>query len=117
MTDGHLIKELPLNDMTSLNKIIIDQQPYDLDTLPAEARAHIESLWYVDAEIARHEQAIAVLKTARISYAKALVQVLPTTLPDASDVDLELITLLKQRTQNPRSPQRTYPKKSRRGHR
>ena len=103
--------------MTSLNKIIIDQHAYDLDTLPAEARAHIESLRYVDAEIARHEQAIAVLKTARVSYAKALVQVLPNTLPNASDVDLELITLLKQSTKNPRPPQRPYPKPSRRGHR
>ena len=58
--------------------ITIDNQSYDLDTLSDEAKAQLQSLQFVDAELARLQAQMAVLQTARMAYAKALQAALPT---------------------------------------
>ena len=55
----------------------------DLDTLSDEARAQLQSLQFVDAELARLQAQTAVLQTARMAYAKALNEALPS--PFAGD--------------------------------
>ena len=57
--------------------ITIDNQSYDLDTLSTEAKAQLQSLQFVDAELARLQAQAAVLQTARMAYAKALNEALP----------------------------------------
>ena len=52
--------------------ITIDNHTYDLDTLSDDARAQLQSLQFVDAELARLQTQIVVLHTARIAYAQEL---------------------------------------------
>ena len=52
--------------------IKIDNKDYDTDTLSDEAKAQLQSLQFVDQELARLQAQTAVLQTARIAYAKAL---------------------------------------------
>lgn len=63
--------------------ITIDNHTYDLDTLSDEARAQLQSLQFVDAELARLQAQAAVLQTARMAYAKALQAALPSALEQA----------------------------------
>ena len=63
--------------------IKIDNQDYDLDTLSIDAKAQLQSLQFVDAELARLQAQAAVLQTARIAYAKALQAALPSVLEQA----------------------------------
>ena len=56
----------------STKKIMIDDREYDNDQLSDEARAQVVSISVVDQEIAALEQKIAIAKTARNAYAKAL---------------------------------------------
>lgn len=58
-------------------KITIDNQDYDLDTLSDDAKAQLQSLQFVDAELARLQAQTAVLQTARMAYSKALQAALP----------------------------------------
>lgn len=57
--------------------IIIDNKPYDLDSLSAEAKNQLASLQFVDAELLRLQAQAAALQTARMAYAKALQAALP----------------------------------------
>ena len=57
--------------------IKIDNRDYDLDTLSDEAKAQLQSLQFVDAELQRLQAQAAVLQTARIAYSKALQEALP----------------------------------------
>lgn len=59
-----------------MNIIKIDDKEYDYDTLPTNAREQLQSLQFVDAELARHQAQGAVLQTARAAYAKALQEAL-----------------------------------------
>ena len=52
--------------------IKIDGKDYEHDTLSDEAKAQINSLQFVNAELQRHNAHIAVLQTARKAYSKAL---------------------------------------------
>jgi hypothetical protein len=63
--------------------ITIDNHPYDLDTLSAEAKAQLTSLQFVDAELQRLQAQTAVLQTARMAYSKALQAALPSVLEQA----------------------------------
>jgi hypothetical protein len=54
----------------------IDDQEYDYDSLPSAAKEQLQSLQFVDSELARHQAQGAVLRTARASYAKALQEAL-----------------------------------------
>ena len=58
-------------------KITIDNQEYDLDHLSDEAKGQLQSLQFVDAELARLKAQIAVLQTARNAYSKGLQAALP----------------------------------------
>ena len=59
--------------------IKIDNQDYDLDSLSDNAKAQLQSLQFVDAELQRLSAQAAVLQTARIAYVNALKAELPNT--------------------------------------
>ena len=63
-----------------MSTVKIDNRDYDLDTLSNEARAQLQSLQFVDSELARLQAQASVLQTARMAYAKALQAALPTPL-------------------------------------
>jgi len=50
----------------------IDDIEYDTDSMSADALANLQSIQFVDAEIARFNAKLAVLNTARLAYAAAL---------------------------------------------
>jgi hypothetical protein len=60
--------------------IKIDDKDYDTDTFSGEAKAQLQSLQFVDQELAKLQAQVAVLQTARIAYAKALNDALGTEL-------------------------------------
>jgi hypothetical protein len=60
--------------------IKIDDKDYDTETLSDEAKSQIQSIQFVDQELAKLNAQTAVLKTARIAYAKALNDALGTEL-------------------------------------
>ena len=64
-------------------QINIDNHTYDLDILSEEAKAQLQSLQFVDAELARLQAQIAVFQTARLAYSKALQAALPSILEQA----------------------------------
>lgn len=53
-------------------KITIDEKEYETDDMSDEAKAQLQSLQFVDNEIAREQMKIAALQTARNAYARAL---------------------------------------------
>jgi hypothetical protein len=57
--------------MLSEQKLTIDGKEYLLDDLSDSAKAQISSIRATDMEIARHEAILAMLKTARVAYARA----------------------------------------------
>jgi len=63
--------------------ITIDNQSYDLDTLPQAAKDQLQSLQFCDAELARLQAQTSVLQTARMAYSKALQEALPSILEQA----------------------------------
>ena len=60
--------------------IKIDDKDYDTDTLSDEAKSQIQSIQFVDQELAKLQAQAAVMQTARIAYAKALNDALGTEL-------------------------------------
>jgi hypothetical protein len=56
----------------------IDNKEYDLDTLSDECKAQLASIQFVEQELARLQAQTAAYQTARIAYAKALKEALPT---------------------------------------
>lgn len=66
-----------------MTMIKIDGQDYDFDSLPDAAKKQLQSMQFVDAELARLAAQTAVFQTARIGYANALKQALtPAAIPD-----------------------------------
>ena len=63
-----------------MSTVKIDNREYDLDTLSDDARAQLQSLQFVDAELARLQAQASVLQTARMAYSKALQAALPKPL-------------------------------------
>jgi len=61
-----------------MTTIKIDSVDYDTDTLSDEAKAQLVSLQFCDQELARLQAQTAAYQTARIAYAKALKEALPT---------------------------------------
>ncbi|MBD3873696.1 hypothetical protein IEG05_00405 [Pseudomonas kunmingensis] len=57
--------------------IKIDNIDYDLDSLSDEARAQLQSIQFVDQELARLQAHVAALQTARNAYVSALRAALP----------------------------------------
>lgn len=58
-------------------KITIDNVAYDTDSLSPEAIAQLQSIQFVDAELAQLNGRIAAMNTARNAYASALQDLLP----------------------------------------
>ena len=56
--------------------INIDGQEYDFDKLSAEAKGQLQSLQFVEAELARLSARTAAMQTARNAYGRALKQAL-----------------------------------------
>jgi hypothetical protein len=63
-------------------KITIDGNEYELDSLNEGAKAQIMSMRATDAEIGRLQTLIAICQTARNAYAASLQKELPVS-PDA----------------------------------
>jgi hypothetical protein len=61
-----------------MTTITIDNKEYDLGTLSDEAKAQLISLQFVDQELQRLQAQTAAYQTARMAYAKALNEALPT---------------------------------------
>ncbi len=59
-----------------MKMIKIDGKDYDFDALSDDTKKQLQSLQFVDAEIARMSSQIAVFKTARLGYVNALSQTL-----------------------------------------
>ena len=60
--------------------ITIDNQDYELDQLSAEAKAQLAAMQFCDQELARLQAQAAAYQTARMAYAIALKDALPTAL-------------------------------------
>ena len=58
-------------DTPKIPKIIVDGKEYLIEDLSENAKQQLGSLRATDAEIARLEAMVAMLKTARIGYARA----------------------------------------------
>ncbi len=57
--------------------IKIDNVDYDIDSLSQEAKAQLQSIQFVDQELARLQAQTAALQTARNAYVNALKLALP----------------------------------------
>ena len=68
--------------------ITIDDKEYDTETLSDDAKNQLQSINFVDQELARLNAQAAVLQTARIAYAKALNDALGTDLVFNSQIGL-----------------------------
>ena len=58
-------------------KITIDNLEYDTESLSPEAMAQLQSIQFVDSEVAQLTGRIAAMNTARNAYATALQELLP----------------------------------------
>ena len=67
-----------------MDTITIDDVEYQLSDLSADAKAQLESLRATDQKIMQTKQDLAILQTARNTYAVALKEMLPT---DSTDSD------------------------------
>ena len=70
--------------------IKIDNKEYELESLSGEAKAQLQSLQFVDAELERLRAQSAVFQTARVAYAKALQQALVEPPPPFAGDTLKL---------------------------
>ena len=58
-------------------KLTIDNVEYDTESLSPEALAQLQSIQFVDSEVARLNGRIAAMNTARNAYSTALQELLP----------------------------------------
>lgn len=65
--------------MNQQQTVIIDDKEYQLADLPEQAISQINNLKVTEAEIARQESLLAMLKTARAAYARLLGEALSET--------------------------------------
>lgn len=61
----------------AMHTIKIDNIDYDLDSLSAEAKAQLQSIQFVDQELAKLQMQVAAMQTARNAYVNALKAALP----------------------------------------
>ena len=64
--------------MSIMSKITIDGAEYDIDTFSQEAKSQLESIQFVDSELARLQATTAALQTARNAYLMGLKNSLPS---------------------------------------
>jgi hypothetical protein len=62
--------------------IKIDNIDYDIDTLPQAAKEQLQSMQFIDGELARLQAKASVLQTARIAYSIALKEALAKMEPE-----------------------------------
>jgi hypothetical protein len=62
----------------AMPSLTIDDVEYDLDSLSADARAQLQSIQFIDQELARLQAQMAAMQTARNAYFAALRAALPT---------------------------------------
>lgn len=62
----------------TMPSIKIDNIDYDLDSLSDDAKAQLQSIQFVDQELAKLQMQVAAMQTARMAYANALKAALPT---------------------------------------
>lgn len=62
----------------TMTTIKIDNIDYDLDSLSDDAKAQLQSIQFVDQELARLQAQVAAMQTARNAYVTALKAALPT---------------------------------------
>jgi hypothetical protein len=67
--------------------IKIDDKEYDVDTLSNEAKAQLASIQFCDQELQRLQAQAAAYQTARMAYAKALNEALPTAISEVMQSD------------------------------
>jgi hypothetical protein len=58
-------------------KINIDNVEYDTESFSPEALAQLQSIQFVDSEIAKLSNQVAAMNTARMAYSSALQDLLP----------------------------------------
>ena len=58
-------------------KVTINDVDYDTESLPQEALSQLQSIQFVDTEIAQLKARLAAMNTARNAYAAALQELLP----------------------------------------
>lgn len=62
-----------------MRTITIDGREFEYEQLSTAAKAQLNSLQFVDAELQRLQAQIAIMQTARATYAKCLIEELPAT--------------------------------------
>ena len=67
----------PPDQETPMPTIKIDNIEYDLDTLSDDAKAQLQSIQFVDQELAKLQMQVAAMQTARNAYVNALKAALP----------------------------------------
>ena len=70
--------------MAQQEKVIIDNKEYLKSELSEQAKIHINNLQATEQEIARQEGLLAMLKSARITYANLLGEAMKNTQPAAA---------------------------------
>jgi len=55
-----------------MQKVKFNGKDYDYDSLSDNVKGQLTSLQFVDAEITRHQNQIAVFQTARLFYVQAM---------------------------------------------
>jgi hypothetical protein len=60
-----------------METITIDGKTYDAETFSAEAKAQLVSMQITDQKIAELQSQMAIYQTARMAYARALLELLP----------------------------------------
>jgi hypothetical protein len=73
----HLFTQHPSAQSKIMSTIQIDNNTYELDSLSDDAKAQLQSIRFVDQELARLEAQVAAMQTARNAYLNALKAVLP----------------------------------------
>ena len=58
--------------MDSKEKITLNEKDYFIDALTDSGKSIVESIKFVEAEINRHKNQIAVLNTAKATYVNSL---------------------------------------------
>jgi hypothetical protein len=62
--------------------IKIDNIDYDLDSLSDDAKVQLQSIQFVDQELAKLQMQVAAMQTARNAYINALKAALPVVVSD-----------------------------------
>ena len=68
-------------------KINVDNVEYDTESLSQEALAQVQSIRFVDSQLATLQGKIAAMNTARIAYMNALQGMLPSASADDAEID------------------------------